>query len=79
MSDSGDGFRFLFATITTDALLEAISRLPSSGKFYRNTPVVVLEHLPGDRACECVLHVVIDIHFHDAVIERLVDLLLRRT
>ena len=41
--------------------------------------VVVLEHLPGDRACECVLHVGIDIHFHDAVIERLVDLLLRRT
>jgi hypothetical protein len=27
MSDSGDGFRFLFATITTDALLEAVSRL----------------------------------------------------
>src|SRR4029450_4472100 len=25
MSDSGDGFRFLCATITTDALLEAIS------------------------------------------------------
>jgi hypothetical protein len=29
MSDSGDGFRFLFATITTDALLEA--NLASTG------------------------------------------------
>jgi hypothetical protein len=33
MSDSGDGFRFLFATITADALLEAITddgpRLPA--------------------------------------------------
>jgi hypothetical protein len=28
MSDAGDGIPFLFATITTDALLEAILRLP---------------------------------------------------
>jgi hypothetical protein len=52
--------------------------LPTSPSTF-STPFVVLEHLPGDRACECVSHVGIDIHFHDAVIERLMDLLLRRT
>ena len=47
MSDTGDGFPFLFATITTDALLEAISRLPHPGNLSqqvrsRNRQVVLV-------------------------------------
>ena len=40
--------------------------------------VVVLEHVPRDRARERILHVGIDVHLHHAVVERLVDFLLRR-
>jgi hypothetical protein len=56
MSDSGDGFRFLFAIITTDALLEAISRLPHPGNLSqqgrsRNSQVVLVGALATIVGC----------------------------
>ena len=40
--------------------------------------IVVLEHVPRHGPGERILHVGIDVHFHHAVVERLVDLRLRR-
>src|SRR4051812_38065366 len=41
--------------------------------------VVTLEEVPGDRAGEGVLHIRVDVHLHDAVIQRLVNVAQFRT